>query len=86
MSDLSKLFSDFARLLRDAREAYSASGDPADARLLKTIEYAAPAAVLKRPKRKGKPSHKARKRKAFRGMVRLNADGPILPLVRKHVD
>lgn len=73
-------------IVRDAWLAYSQSGDPRDLAIAEAISLAAghPSAVAK-PRPKLKRSHAARKRKAFKRCIALDANAPIISQVRNHV-
>jgi hypothetical protein len=71
-------------IIRDAWSIYKRTGDAGDAAVARAIEADARAllARLPAPHRKRKQSHKAKKRKALKNCVRLDANAPILPQVR----
>ena len=70
-----------AAIIRDAWAAYEKSGDPRDLAIAKDLaRFAAQADAVATQRPKLSPV--ARKRKAFKRGVRLNADAPILAQVR----
>lgn len=71
-------------IIRDARSNAQRSGDPEDAEIARKIEADAREilACLPAPRRKLKKSNKAKKRKAFKHCIRMNADAPILSQVQ----
>lgn len=74
-------------VIRDAWAIYEQTGDASDAVMAREMENNAREllACLPAPRRKPKQSNKAKKRKAFRHSVRLDANAPILAQVRDRV-
>lgn len=74
-------------IIRDAWDIYEQTGDASDAATARQVEADAREllARLPTPRAKAKKSNKAKKRKAFKRFLRLDAGAPIISQVRNLV-
>lgn len=69
-------------IVKEAWAIYAASGDPRDAEMARMLQDLAEQPIAAKPRRKVKRSAAARKRRALKGSVVLDASAPILDQVR----